>query len=39
MCRICDSPSKYYKKHQAHNFMRDDMQIGDKVIFWHSSCK
>ncbi len=27
------------RNYQARNFMRDDMQIGDKVIFWHSSCK
>jgi len=24
---------------QARNFMRDDMQIGDGVLFYHSSCK
>jgi predicted RNA-binding protein with PUA-like domain len=23
---------------QARNFMRDDMQIGDGVLFYHSSC-
>lgn len=27
------------RNYQARNFMRDDMQIGDKAIFWHSSCK
>ncbi len=27
------------RNYQARNFMRDDMQVGDKVIFWHSSCK
>ena len=24
---------------QARNFMRDEMQIGDGVLFYHSSCK
>jgi predicted RNA-binding protein with PUA-like domain len=24
---------------QARNFMRDDMRIGDGVLFYHSSCK
>lgn len=24
---------------QARNFMRDDMQVGDGVLFYHSSCK
>jgi predicted RNA-binding protein with PUA-like domain len=23
---------------QARNFMRDDMQVGDQVFFYHSSC-
>ncbi len=23
---------------QARNFMRDDMQVGDPVLFYHSSC-
>jgi len=27
------------RNYQARNFMRDSMQIGDKAIFWHSSCK
>lgn len=27
------------RNYQARNFMRDQMQIGDKAIFWHSSCK
>ncbi|MXR36385.1 EVE domain-containing protein [Neisseriaceae bacterium B2N2-7] len=26
------------RNYQARNFMRDDMQPGDKVLFWHSSC-
>lgn len=27
------------RNYQARNFMRDMMQIGDKALFWHSSCK
>ena len=27
------------RNYQARNFMRDDMQIGDGVLFYHSSCK
>lgn len=27
------------RNYQARNFMRDEMQLGDKAIFWHSSCK
>ena len=26
------------RNYQARNFMRDDMKIGDMVIFYHSSC-
>ncbi|MDX2345584.1 MAG: EVE domain-containing protein [Legionella sp.] len=26
------------RNYQARNFMRDDMQIGDKAFFYHSSC-
>ncbi len=27
------------RNYQARNFMRDDMQIGDLVLFYHSNCK
>jgi predicted RNA-binding protein with PUA-like domain len=27
------------RNYQARNFMLKNMQIGDLVIFWHSSCK
>lgn len=27
------------RNYQARNFMRDDMQVGDGVLFYHSSCK
>ncbi len=26
------------RNHQARNFMRDDMQVGDLAFFYHSSC-
>jgi predicted RNA-binding protein with PUA-like domain len=26
------------RNYQARNFMRDDMQVGDGVFFYHSSC-
>jgi predicted RNA-binding protein with PUA-like domain len=26
------------RNHQARNFMRDDMAVGDGVLFYHSSC-
>lgn len=27
------------RNYQARNYMRDAMQVGDKVFFYHSSCK
>lgn len=27
------------RNYQARNYMRDTMQIGDKVFFYHSNCK
>jgi predicted RNA-binding protein with PUA-like domain len=27
------------RNYQARNFMRDDMKIGDEILFYHSSCK
>ena len=26
------------RNYQARNFMRDDMRVGDEVLFYHSSC-
>ena len=26
------------RNYQARNFMRDEMKVGDKVLFYHSSC-
>ncbi|NNE60724.1 MAG: EVE domain-containing protein [Woeseia sp.] len=27
------------RNYQARNMIRDDMRVGDKVLFYHSSCK
>ena len=27
------------RNYQARNFMRDDMRVGDEVLFYHSNCK
>ncbi|MGH8670566.1 MAG: EVE domain-containing protein, partial [Burkholderiales bacterium] len=27
------------RNYQARNFMRDQMKVGDKILFYHSSCK
>ncbi|MFP4207099.1 MAG: EVE domain-containing protein [Wenzhouxiangella sp.] len=27
------------RNYQARNFMRDEMQVGDQVFFYHSNCK
>ena len=27
------------RNYQARNFMRDDMRLGDKILFYHSSCE
>jgi predicted RNA-binding protein with PUA-like domain len=27
------------RNYQARNFMRDQMKVGDKVLFYHSSCE
>jgi len=27
------------RNYQARNFMRDQMQVGDPVLFYHSSCE
>jgi len=26
------------RNYQARNFMRDDMKVGDQILFYHSSC-
>jgi predicted RNA-binding protein with PUA-like domain len=32
------SPWDGVRNYQARNFMRDDMQIGDLIFFYHSNC-
>ena len=32
-------PWEGVRNYQARNFMRDDMKLGDMVLFYHSSCK
>lgn len=32
------SPWDGVRNYQARNFMRDDMQVGDQVFFYHSNC-
>ena len=27
------------RNYQARNFMRDEMQVGDRVLFYHSNCQ
>jgi predicted RNA-binding protein with PUA-like domain len=27
------------RNYQARNFMRDEMKVGDRVLFYHSNCK
>ena len=35
-----DKPVPWFgvRNYQARNFMRDQMQLGDQVLFYHSSC-
>ena len=33
------SPWDGVRNYQARNFMRDDMQVGDQIFFYHSNCK
>jgi predicted RNA-binding protein with PUA-like domain len=34
----CVTPWSGVRNYQARNFMRDEMSIGDGVLFYHSSC-
>jgi len=34
----CTVPWTGVRNYQARNFMRDEMQVGDGVLFYHSSC-
>ena len=33
------TPWEGVRNYQARNFMRDQMQVGDLVLFYHSNCK
>ena len=37
--RVGTEPWDGIRNYQARNFMRDDMRIGDQVLFYHSNCK
>ena len=37
--RVGVEPWDGIRNYQARNFMRDQMNVGDKVFFYHSSCK
>jgi len=34
----CLTPWSGVRNYQARNFMRDEMKVGDGVLFYHSSC-
>ena len=36
--RVGTEPWNGVRNYQARNFMRDGMQVGDGVLFYHSSC-
>lgn len=38
-CPDQTTPWEGVRNHQARNFMRDAMQVGDGVLFYHSNCK
>jgi len=37
--RVGVEPWDGVRNYQARNFMRDDMAIGDPILFYHSNCK
>jgi predicted RNA-binding protein with PUA-like domain len=38
LARVAREPWSGVRNYQALNYMRDGMQVGDKVLFYHSSC-
>jgi len=38
-CKNGKEPWDGIRNYQARNFMRDDMAVGDEVLFYHSNCK
>lgn len=39
LARVGTEPWNGVRNYQARNFMRDGMQVGDGVMFYHSNCK
>ena len=39
LARVKTEPWTGVRNYQARNFMRDGMQVGDGVLFYHSSCE
>jgi predicted RNA-binding protein with PUA-like domain len=37
--KVAQEPWSGVRNYQARNFMRDDMQVGDRVLFYHSNAK
>ncbi|OAX55854.1 EVE domain-containing protein [Xanthomonas graminis] len=37
--RVGSEPWNGVRNYQARNFMRDGMQVGDGILFYHSNCK
>ena len=37
-CNKKTEPWSGVRNYQARNFMRDDMAVGDMILFYHSSC-
>ncbi len=37
--KVGQEPWTGIRNYQARNFMRDSMQVGDQILFYHSSCK
>ncbi|MGE9291375.1 MAG: EVE domain-containing protein [Puniceicoccales bacterium] len=38
-CENGTEPWDGIRNYQARNFMRDEMKVGDKILFYHSNCK
>ena len=36
--KVHTSPREGVRNYQARNFLRDDMKVGDAVLFYHSNC-
>ena len=39
LARVKTEPWDGVRNYQARNFMRDEMAVGDRAFFYHSSCK